>query len=85
MAAWNAVAPERVTIGRSAAGAPRTYRTLSVKHHRVREFLGGAARACGSGLNSVMVVVGDRLKLYKTGQYSADTAAEAHGAGSLHS
>ncbi len=77
MAAPNAVLRQRLIIGRSATGAPRTYRTLPVKHRRVREFLDGAAGACGSVLNSVMLVVDDRLRLYRTGQDSADTAPDA--------
>jgi hypothetical protein len=39
----------------------------------VRAFLAEAASGCGRLLNSVMVVIGDRFGLYKTGQYSSDT------------
>jgi hypothetical protein len=46
---------------------------LPVKQSEVQAFLTRAASGCGGLLNSVMVVVGDKLGLYKTGQYSFDT------------
>jgi hypothetical protein len=67
---------QRLAIGRSAAGLPRTYRiTRSSRLDRLRNglqaFLPITASRCGGLLNSVMVVVGDRVGLYKTGQYGA--------------
>jgi len=78
MVARSGVARQRVPIGRSATGAPRTYRTLRVKHRRMRELFGGAASTCGGVLNSVMVRLGDRLGLYKTGQYSSEVKQRYH-------
>jgi len=46
---------------------------LPVKRSEVPVFLAKAASGCGGLLNSVMVVIGDKLGLYKTGQYSLDT------------
>jgi hypothetical protein len=63
---------QRLAIGRSAAGVPRTFRRLPAKHHTVRAFLARPVGASGSLLNSVMVAIGDKLGLYKTGQYSVD-------------
>jgi hypothetical protein len=38
----------------------------------VRVFLAKAASGCGGLLNSLMVIVGDKLGIYQTGQYSSD-------------
>jgi hypothetical protein len=67
---------QRLAIGRSTAGVPRTYRiTRSSPLDRLRNglqaFLPSTASRCGGLLNSVMVAVGDRVGLYKTGQYRA--------------
>ena len=59
-------------IGRSSAGLPRTYRTLRSKHRRLRAFLRDAASGCGEVLKSVIVRLGDRLGLQKTGHYSSE-------------
>lgn len=72
MAARTGIARQRATIGRSSAGVPRTYRTLRTKHSRMRTFLGEAAASCRRLLNSVMVVLGDRLGLHKSGQSSSE-------------
>jgi hypothetical protein len=61
-----------LAFGTSAAGVPRTYRIVPVKRRVVHAFLARSASACGGVLNSVMVLVGDKLGLYKTGQYSSD-------------
>jgi hypothetical protein len=61
-----------LALGTSAAGVPRTYRIVPVKRRVVHEFLARSASGCGGLLNSVMVVVGDKLGLYTTGQYSSD-------------
>ena len=70
------VACQRLAIGRSGAGVPRTYRiTRTPRLTRLRNvlqaFLPRTASRCGGLVNSVMVAVGDRVGLYKTGQYSA--------------
>jgi hypothetical protein len=39
----------------------------------VRVFLAKAAIGCGGLLNSLMVMLGDKLGIYQTGQYSSDT------------
>jgi hypothetical protein len=41
--------------------------------------LAEAASGCGGGLNSVMVILGDKLGIYKTGQYSSDTEDDSRG------
>ncbi len=61
-----------LAFGTSAAGVPRTYRIVPVKRFVVHAFLARSASRCGTLLNSVMVLVGDKLGLYKTGQYSSD-------------
>ena len=63
---------EPLAFGTSAAGVPRTYRIVPVKRRVVHAFLARSASGGGGLLNSVMVLVGDRLGLYKTGQYSSD-------------
>jgi hypothetical protein len=45
---------------------------LPVQATEVPALVGKAARLCGGLLNSVMVVIGDRLGLYKTGQLRFD-------------
>jgi hypothetical protein len=47
--------------------------SLPVEQSEVQAFLAKAARGCGRLLNSVMVFVGDKIGLYKTGQYRFDT------------
>jgi hypothetical protein len=42
------------------------------KQREVLAFLAEAVSASGALLNSVMIVIGDRFGLYKTGQYSSD-------------
>jgi hypothetical protein len=54
------------------AAAMTSESTLSIKQSKVRAILGEAASGCGGLLNSVMVVLGDRFELYRTGQYSTD-------------
>ena len=71
-------ARQHLPIGRSAAGVPRTYRMLAVKRSVVHTFLARAASDCGSVLNSIMVVVGDKLGLYKTGQYGVEAEDDCH-------
>ena len=61
-----------LVFGTSAAGVPRTYRIVPVKRRLFHEFVIGTARACGDLVNSVMVRVGDKVGLYKTGQYRSD-------------
>jgi len=61
-----------LACGTSAAGVPRTYRIVPVKRRVVHAFLARSASACGGLLNSVMVLVGDKLGFYKTGEYSSD-------------
>jgi len=61
-----------LVFGTSAAGVPRTYRIIPVKRRLIHEFVTGSARACGDLVNSVMVRVGDKVGLYKTGQYRSD-------------
>jgi hypothetical protein len=61
-----------LACGTSAAGVPRTYRIVPVKRRVVHAFLARSAIRCGGLLNSVMVLVGDKLGLYKTGQYSSE-------------
>jgi hypothetical protein len=46
---------------------------LPVKQSEVRAFLAQAASGCGGLLNSLMVILGDKLRIYKTGQYRSDT------------
>jgi hypothetical protein len=41
-------------------------------HTHLLSFLGSAASACGSAVNSVLVHFGDAFGLYPTGQYSFD-------------
>jgi hypothetical protein len=43
-----------------------------VERRVVHAFLARSASGCGCLLNTVMVFVGDKLGLYKTGQYSSD-------------
>ena len=69
MAAPPKAAHQPLTFGTSAAGVPRTYRIVPVKRRVVPAFLARSASGCGRLLNSVMVLVGDRVRLYKTGQY----------------
>jgi hypothetical protein len=72
-AARTRTARQRLAIGRSAAGVPRTYRTkMHVHRAKVRIFLGEVATSCGGALNSMLVVLGDKFGLYKTGQYSSE-------------
>jgi hypothetical protein len=66
------VTRQRFAISRTAAGAPRTYRMLPLEHGRVQTRLREAARGSGALLNSFMVVLGDTLKLYPTGQYRSE-------------
>ena len=47
------IARQRLTIGRSAAGAPRTYRTLRTRHHGVKALVRGL-------FNSVLDLLGHR-------------------------
>jgi hypothetical protein len=42
------------------------------KQNGVRAFLTTAASGCGDWLNSVLVALGDKVGLYKTGQYSSE-------------
>jgi hypothetical protein len=63
---------EPLAFGTSAAGVPRTYRIVPVERRVVHAFLARSASGCGCLLNTVMVFVGDKLGLYKTGQYSSD-------------
>jgi hypothetical protein len=46
---------------------------LPVQQSEARAFLAKAASGCGGLLNSLMVMLGDKLGVYKTGQYSAET------------
>ena len=59
------VTRERLAIGRSTAGLPRTYRTLRSKHRRLRDLLRETVSACGALLKSVVV----RFGLHKTQRY----------------
>jgi hypothetical protein len=72
VAAPHSAVHQPLAFGTSAAGVPRTYRIVPVKRRSVHAFLDRSARACGGLLNAVMVLVGDKLGLYKTGQYSSD-------------
>jgi len=54
------------------ADAVTPEQTRPIKRTKVQTFLGKAADGCGSALNSVLVVLGDKFGLYKTGQYSSD-------------
>ena len=56
-----------------AADAMTLGQPRAAKQREVQALLAEAASACGALLNSVMVVLGDRFGLYKTGQYSSDT------------
>ena len=60
------VTRERLAIGRSTAGLPRTYRTLRRKHRWLRDLLRETVSACGALLKSVVV----RFGLHKTQHYS---------------
>ena len=65
---------QRLAIGRSAAGVPRTYRIARLSRLArlrgvVQALLPRTASRCGGLLNFVMVAVGDRVGLYRTGQY----------------
>jgi hypothetical protein len=72
VAARHSAAHQALACGTSAAGVPRTYRIVPAKRRVVHEFLARSASGCGGLLNAVMVLVGDKLGLYKTGQYSSD-------------
>jgi hypothetical protein len=50
-----------------------------VKQSELRSLLAEAASGCGGRLNSVMVILGDKLGIYKTGQYSSDTEDDSRG------
>lgn len=65
-----AEAPRRIAEARVAmtSDQPRV-----ASRSKAQAILAEAASGCGSLLNSVMVVIGDRFGLYKTGQYSSDT------------
>jgi hypothetical protein len=67
---WSA-ACQLLATGRSAETPDRmtSNQPLPTKRNRVQAFLAWAASGCGDLLNSVMVAVGDRLGIYKTGQY----------------
>ena len=39
---------------------------------KIQAFVGGAASRLGHALNAVLVALGDRSGLYKTGQYRTD-------------
>ena len=52
---------------------------LPVRQSEVRAFLAKAASGCGGLLNSLMVILGDKLGIYKTGQYSSDTEDDSPG------
>ena len=54
------------------ADAVTPEQTRPIKRTKVQTFLSKAADGCGSSLNSVLVVLGDKFGLYKTGQYSSD-------------
>jgi D-serine deaminase-like pyridoxal phosphate-dependent protein len=73
VAARHAAEHQPLVCGTSTAGVPRTYRIVPVKRRLVLEFLDRSATRCGGLLNSVMVLAGDKLRLYKTGQYRSDT------------
>ena len=51
-----------------------SHQTPTRAHTKTQAYLGGLASSCGSALNSVMVVLGDRFGLYTTGQYRTDPA-----------
>jgi hypothetical protein len=53
-------------------GAMTSDQTFPIKHSKVRAFVGHAASTCGGALNELMVVVGAKLGLYKSGQYSLE-------------
>ena len=50
------------------------HETPTRAYTKTQAYLGGLASSCGSALNSVMVVLGDRFGLYTTGQYRTDRA-----------
>ena len=50
-----------------------------VKQSELRAFLAQTARVCGGLLNSLMVILGDKLGIYKTGQYSSEEVPAGHG------
>jgi hypothetical protein len=52
------LARKRLTIGRSTAGVPRTYRTLRNKHRSLHRLLHRAASECGELLKSVSMRLG---------------------------
>jgi len=54
------------------ADAVTPEQTRPIKRTKVQTFLSKAADGCGSSMNSVLVVLGDKFDLYKTGQYSSD-------------
>jgi hypothetical protein len=54
------------------AGAMTSDTTVPIKRSSVRAFLVAVANGCGGLLNSILVALGDKLGLYKTGQYSFD-------------
>ncbi len=49
---------------------------LPVQQTEVGAFLAQVASGCGDLLNSLMVILGDKLGIYKTGQYSSDTEGD---------
>jgi len=44
--------------------------TRTINQSKVQSLLGLAAGGCGGALNSFLVVLGDKCRLYATGQYS---------------
>jgi hypothetical protein len=46
--------------------------TRTVNQSSGQIFLGKAARGCGGALNSFLVVLGDKCRVYATGQYTFD-------------
>jgi hypothetical protein len=65
VAARRSGACQHLPIGRSAAGVARTYRIVPVKRSVVHAFFASAASEYGGLFKSIMVVVGDKLGLYK--------------------
>jgi hypothetical protein len=47
-------------------------KTPTLVYKKTQAFLGGLASSCRRALNSLMVMLGDRFGLYKTGQYRTD-------------
>jgi hypothetical protein len=69
---WQVAGPQWACRAAAAADGMTSDPLRTATPRKIWAFLAQVVSDCGGLLNSLMVAIGDRVGLYKTGQYSSD-------------